>query len=31
MMGLTDMMNMTVIMDITVRTGHTDIMDMRPD
>ena len=31
MMGLTDMKDMTVIMGITVRTGHTDIMNMRPD
>ena len=30
MMGLTDMMDMTVIMGITV-TGHTDTMNMRPD
>ena len=30
MMGLTDMMDMTVIMGITVRTVHTDIMNMRP-
>ena len=31
MMGLTDMMDMTVIMGISVRTGHTDIMNIRPD
>ena len=31
MMGLTDMMDMTVIMGITVRTGHADTMNMRPD
>ena len=31
MMGLTDMKDMTIIMGITVRTGHTDIIIMRPD
>ena len=31
MMGLTDMKYINVIMGITVRTGHTDIMNMRPD
>ena len=31
MMGLIDMMDMTLIMGITVRTGHTDPMNMRPD
>ena len=31
MMGLTNMMDMTVIMGITVKTGYTDIMNMRPD
>ena len=31
MMGLTDMMDMTVRMGITVRTGNTNTMNMRPD
>ena len=31
MMGLINKMDMTVIMGITVRTGHTDTMNMRPD
>ena len=31
MMGLIDMMDMTLIMGITVRTGHADTMNMRPD